>query len=412
MARAFEQVRSSLLALIEDAATLSTAAVEGRLDTRADAGRHQGDYQRIIGGVNGTLDAIVTPLKEVQGVLRGLEAGDLTARIDGDYRGAFDELKTVLNNSLTQLGSTLSDVSGAAQALTAASAQVSSTSQALSQSASEQAASVEETTAQLQEMSASVRQNSDNANVTDGMATKAAKEALEGGSAVRQTVEAMKSIATKISIIDDIAYQTNLLALNAAIEAARAGEHGKGFAVVAAEVRKLAERSQVAAQEIGQLAGNSVKLAETAGQVLTDMVPSINRTSELVQEISAASLEQATGVTQITTAMNHLNGTTQQNASASEELSATAEELSGQAAQLQDMMAFFRFGTGQGTFNAQAPRRAVSPVMQAQALLRESQSAPSLRHAAQRMNNAASGLRPAGAQNAPLVVDEAAFGRF
>jgi methyl-accepting chemotaxis protein len=173
------------------------------------------------------------------------------------------------------------------------------------------------------------------------MAAKAAKEALEGGEAVGKTVEAMKSIATKISIIDDIAYQTNLLALNAAIEAARAGEHGKGFAVVAAEVRKLAERSQVAAQEIGQLAGSSVTMAEQAGAVLKQMVPTINKTSELVQEISAASGEQSQGVGQITGAMNHLNTATQQNASASEELSATAEELSGQAAALQDMMAFF-----------------------------------------------------------------------
>jgi methyl-accepting chemotaxis protein len=165
---------------------------------------------------------------------------------------------------------------------------------------------------------------------------------MEGGQAVSQTMDAMKQIATKISIIDDIAYQTNLLALNAAIEAARAGEHGKGFAVVAAEVRKLAERSQVAAQEIGQLAGSSVSLAEQAGSVLTQMVPTINKTSELVQEISAASSEQAQGVNQITTAMGHLNTSTQQNASAAEELSATAEELSSKADQLLQLMAFFK----------------------------------------------------------------------
>ncbi|WP_291830300.1 methyl-accepting chemotaxis protein, partial [Bosea sp. (in: a-proteobacteria)] len=180
------------------------------------------------------------------------------------------------------------------------------------------------------------------ATVTDGIATKAAREALDGGSAVTQTVDAMKSIATKIGIIDDIAYQTNLLALNAAIEAARAGEHGKGFAVVAAEVRKLAERSQVAAQEIGNLATHSVGLAEKAGSLLTAMVPSINRTSELVQEIAAASGEQSDGVTQITGAMNHLSSSTQQTAAASREMSATAEELSSQAAQLQELMAFFR----------------------------------------------------------------------
>jgi methyl-accepting chemotaxis protein len=165
---------------------------------------------------------------------------------------------------------------------------------------------------------------------------------MDGGAAVSNTVDAMKQIATKISIIDDIAYQTNLLALNAAIEAARAGEHGKGFAVVAAEVRKLAERSQVAAQEIGELAGSSVKMAEHAGSLLSQMVPSINKTSELVQEIAAASGEQASSVNQITNAMGHLNSNTQQNASASEELSATAEEMSAQAGQLQEMMRFFR----------------------------------------------------------------------
>ncbi len=276
--------------------------------------------------------------------------GDLSRRIElHGKQGFYLAVAEQLNGLFDTLSSTLRDVNSAAQALTAAAGQVSSTSQSLSQSASEQAAGVEETTAKLQEMASSIRQNSDNANVTDGMATQAAQEAVAGGTAVTQTVEAMKSIASKISIIDDIAYQTNLLALNAAIEAARAGEHGKGFAVVAAEVRKLAERSQVAAQEIGQLAGSSVKLAEEAGQVLTQMVPSINKTSELVQEISAASGEQAQGVNQITTAMGHLNSATQQNASASEELSATAEELSGQAAQLQEMMAFFRLASADGS---------------------------------------------------------------
>ena len=216
--------------------------------------------------------------------------GDLSTRIATAGReGFYGRIGTDLNALLETVSRTIGDVRLAADQLTAAAHQVSSTSQSLSQSASEQAASVEETTASLQQMAASVKQNSDSANVTDGMATKAAKEALEGGEAVGKTVEAMKSIATKISIIDDIAYQTNLLALNAAIEAARAGEHGKGFAVVAAEVRKLAERSQVAAQEIGQLAGSSVTMAEQAGAVLKQMVPTINKTSELVQEISAAS---------------------------------------------------------------------------------------------------------------------------
>jgi methyl-accepting chemotaxis protein len=269
--------------------------------------------------------------------------GDLAARIDlGDQRGFHRNIAEQLNGLLESFGDTIREVRSAADQLSAASGQVSQTSQALSHSASQQAASVEETTASLQQMSASVKQNAESATVTDGIATKAAREAQDGGNAVSQTVDAMSSIATKISIIDDIAYQTNLLALNAAIEAARAGEHGKGFAVVAAEVRKLAERSQVAAQEIGGLAASSVKLAEKAGALLTQMVPSIQKTGELVQEIAAASGEQSDGVGQITGAMNHLSSATQQNASASEQLSATAEELSAQATQLQELMGHFR----------------------------------------------------------------------
>jgi len=257
-------------------------------------------------------------------------------------------------------------------------------------------------------MAASVKQNADSANVTDGMATKAAKEALDGGDAVGKTVEAMKSIATKISIIDDIAYQTNLLALNAAIEAARAGEHGKGFAVVAAEVRKLAERSQVAAQEIGLLAGSSVKLAEQAGSVLTQMVPTINKTSELVQEISAASGEQAQGVSQITTAMGHLNSATQQNASASEELSATAEELSGQAAALQELMGFFQLaGSTQARSSEAIVPRLQQPAQPSSAARSGSRDERHEPRTMARNGHDLTRARPNGA-----TVDESAFGRF
>ena len=267
--------------------------------------------------------------------------GDLTVVVAtraGDNSSLMFAMKTMTG----KLSQVIGDVRASAEALSSASEEVSATAQSMSQGASEQAASVEQTSASVEQMTASITQNTENAKVTDGMASKAAKEAAEGGIAVEQTVEAMKQISKRIGIIDDIAYQTNLLALNAAIEAARAGEHGKGFAVVAGEVRKLAERSQIAAQEIGEMATHSVAVAEKAGKLLAEMVPSIKKSSDLVQEIAAASEEQTSSVGQVNTAMVQLNQLTQQNASSSEELAATAEEMSGQAENLQQLVAFFK----------------------------------------------------------------------
>jgi len=306
---------------------------------------YAGSFGRLKTDANATSQALADIVDDVGRVFSGLASGDLTQRITRETRGTFDRVKQDANSSCDKLAGIIDEVRTAAEALTGAANQVSATAQSLSQAASEQASSVEETTSQIDMMSASISQNSDNAKVTDGMATKASKEAAEGGEAVTRTVTAMKQIAAKISI-DDIAYQTNLLALNAAIEAARAGEHGKGFAVVAAEVRKLAERSQEAAKEIGDLASSSVSTAERAGKLLDEIVPSIQKTSELVQEIAAASSEQSQSVTQIGGAMGQLSKATQQNASASEELAATSEELSGQAEQLQQSVAFFAAGGG------------------------------------------------------------------
>ena len=286
--------------------------------------------------------SISRPLNEAVEVANALAEGDLTVKVEAVSRDEVGQLLSAMHNMVGKLSQIIGEVRGAADNLSSASEQVSATAQSLSQGASEQAASVEEISSTLEQTTASVNQNTENARVTDGIAAKAATEAGDGGKAVKDTVEAMKSIAEKIGIIDDIAYQTNLLALNAAIEAARAGDHGKGFAVVAAEVRKLAERSQVAAQEIGELAGSSVKLAEKAGTLLDEMVPSIRKTSDLVQEIASASQEQAGGVTQINQAVGQLSQATQQSASASEELAATAEEMGSQAEQLQGLMQFFR----------------------------------------------------------------------
>ncbi|PTD95555.1 methyl-accepting chemotaxis protein [Pseudothauera lacus] len=286
--------------------------------------------------------SISRPLNEAVEVANALAEGDLTVKVEATSRDEVGQLLSAMHNMVGKLSQIIGEVRGAADNLSSASEEVSATAQSLSQGASEQAASVEEISSTLEQTTASVNQNTENARVTDGIAAKAATEAGDGGKAVKDTVEAMKSIAEKIGIIDDIAYQTNLLALNAAIEAARAGDHGKGFAVVAAEVRKLAERSQVAAQEIGELAGSSVKLAEKAGTLLDEMVPSIRKTSDLVQEIASASQEQAGGVTQINQAVGQLSQATQQGASASEELAATAEEMGSQAEQLQSLMQFFR----------------------------------------------------------------------
>ncbi len=351
--------RTEEIASEQEVSSIVSAAAHGDLSGRVDMTGKTGFFGTLATAMNQLLEVSEGVMSDTAKALAALAEGDLTHRITRDYAGLFGQVKASANSTAENLTRVIGEVRDASDALTGAASQVSSTAQSLSQAASEQAASVEQTTASIDVMSASIAQNSDNARVTDGMATKTNKEAADGGSAVSQTVTAMKQIAAKIGIVDDIAYQTNLLALNAAIEAARAGEHGKGFAVVAAEVRKLAERSQLAAREIGDLAGNSVATAERAGKLLDEIVPSIQKTSELVQEIAAASSEQSESVVQIGGAMGQLSKATQQNASASEELAATSEELSGQAEQLQQSIAFFK--TGDAVAVGRAPvRRSVA----------------------------------------------------
>ncbi|MBI5847451.1 MAG: PAS domain-containing protein [Nitrospirae bacterium] len=332
----------AIKALSDDANMLSKAAVAGNLATRADATRHQGDFQKIVAGVNETLDSVINPLNVAADYVDKISKGNIPARITDCYNGDFNTIKNNLNLMIENLSMFAADVQAASEQVASGSQQMSSGSQQMSQGATEQASSVEEVSSSMEQMSSNIRQNADNAQQTEKIAIKSAEDAKAGGRAVTETVSAMKEIAGKISIIEEIARQTNLLALNAAIEAARAGEHGKGFAVVASEVRKLAERSQDAAGEISQLSTTSVQVAEKAGEMLTKLVPDIQKTAELVQEISAASNEQNTGAEQINKAIQQLDQVIQQNAAASEEMASTSEELASQAEQLQSTVTFFK----------------------------------------------------------------------
>ncbi len=288
----------------------------------------------------------------------GIASGDLRVRVTP--RSQRDALGSALANMIERLTEIIGEVRSGASSLTVASSQIAASAQSLSQGTSEQASSVEETTSSLQEMSASITQNAENSGQMEVMAVKGTSDVEESAQAVKQSVDAMTKIAQKISIIEEIAYQTNLLALNAAIEAARAGEHGRGFAVVATEVRKLAERSQTAAKDIGELASSSVDVAQRSGRLLTDLVPTIRKTADLVREVAAASMEQSGGVTQINRAMTLVDQVTQRNASASEELASTAEEMSSQAEALQQTIAYFKT-TGGHEISA-SPLRTPAPV--------------------------------------------------
>jgi methyl-accepting chemotaxis protein len=285
---------------------------------------------------------ITRPLNQAVMISRELAEGNLMMNVEVTSRDEAGQFLEGMRNMIEKLKSIVADVQGAADNVASGSQQMSGTAQQMSQGATEQAASAEEVSSSMEQMASNIKQNADNAQQTEKIALKAAQDAREGGKAVAETVGAMKEIAAKITIIEEIARQTNLLALNAAIEAARAGEHGKGFAVVASEVRKLAERSQTAAAEISKLSTSSVGVAEKAGEMLGRIVPDIQKTAELVQEINAASNEQNTGAEQINKAIQQLDQVIQQNASATEETASTSEELSSQSEQLLEAIGFFK----------------------------------------------------------------------
>jgi methyl-accepting chemotaxis protein len=387
MKQAINAIAVVLQSLQKELARLTDASNAGKLTERGHYDQFKGAYADIVRGVNAILDAVIVPLNVSARYVEQISKGDVPAQITDTYHGEFNTIKTNLNtlivamNDITHaaeeiadgnltvdirerspqdklmqalssmvagLTRTVSDIRSIAGEVAAASQSISTASIEVSKGASAQAAAAEEASSSMEEMVSNIKQNADNAQQTDKIANKSARDAQESGKSVLEAVAAMKEIANKISIIEEIARQTNLLALNAAIEAARAGEHGKGFAVVAAEVRKLAERSQKAAAEINQLSATTLKVSEKSGEMLDKLVPDIQRTAELVQEITAASKEQDTGAEQINKALQQLEQVIQQNASASEEMASTTEELTGQSDQLVSALAFFHTGEDGG----------------------------------------------------------------
>ncbi|MEW6710553.1 MAG: methyl-accepting chemotaxis protein, partial [Candidatus Riflebacteria bacterium] len=342
IAHAVHECSGAIQRLCDDAGVLVQAAVNGQLATRADATKHQGEYRTIVNGVNKTLDAVIGPLKVAASYVDLISQGEIPEEINDSYNGDFNEIKENLNACVRNLSRVAIEIKTAADNVANGSNELSASAEQLSSGANEQASAAEEVSSSMEEMSSNIQQNADNSAQTERIAQKAAEDARLGGKAVTETVSAMNEIASKIAIIEEIARQTNLLALNAAIEAARAGEHGKGFAVVASEVRKLAERSQLAAGEIRDLSASSVKVAAQAGEMLSKIVPDIQKTAELIQEISVASKEQNSGAEQINKAIQQLDSIIQQNAGASEELASTAEELNSQAEQMRSVISFFK----------------------------------------------------------------------
>jgi methyl-accepting chemotaxis protein len=369
-----EQVRAGLKALIADADSLVEAAVGGKLTARADVTRHQGDFRKIVDGVNRTLDAVLAPIGEAAGVLEQLSRRDLRARMVGNYRGDHAKIKESVNATGASLHDALAQVAQAVDQVSSASTQIAASSQAVASGASEQAASLEQTTSSIDSVSSMTRQAADSAQQANLLAKAARAAATDGSSAVEQMQGAMSKIKASaegtsqiIRDINDIAFQTNLLALNAAVEAARAGEAGRGFAVVAEEVRSLALRAKEAATKTEELIRQSVKEAgegevsaqQVAGK-LGEIASGVSKVTDIVAEIASGARAQSTGIEQVTHAVAEMDKVTQQNAASAEESSSAASELSGQAEELASMVATFQLADQARSGAIVATRRAAS----------------------------------------------------
>ncbi len=396
-------------ALVEDSLLLANAAVQGKLDTRADASKHQGDYQKIVQGMNDTLDAVVEPIKEAAESIQEMAVGNLTQLMQGDYKGDFSKLKDALNSTLESLNEILSQVNLSAEQVNAGAQQVSDSSQSLSQGATEQASSLEETTSSMNELESQTKQNAENATQANQLSTQARDAADEGSTKMNLMLNAMKDIDDSsgqiskiIKVIEEIAFQTNLLALNAAVEAARAGVHGKGFAVVAEEVRNLAQRSAKAANETTDLIEGSIKrvergthLANDTSTALNEIVKSVSKVTDLVGEIASASQEQALGIEQVTQGLGQIDQVTQTNAANAEESASASEELASQSTQLSQMLLRFQLLEEE------------APVKHSRRRLK----APSSRQLTQGRSSGKSGVKEVRPEDV-IDLDDDDFGRF